>query len=293
MKGLFVGLTTLDLIYLTSELPQSNQKIVALAQTIAAGGPATNAAVTFSYLKNQATVVGVLGKHPLSKLIMSDLEAYSVNFVDLDPHRRESPAVSSIFVLEKTGERSVISMNARYAQATPEQLPKDILQGIDLVLIDGHQMAVSYACAKRACGIASQAKIAGIPIVIDGGSWKTGFSEVLPLADYVICSANFYPPQCQTQAEVLQYLSSLGIPCIAVTQGNQPILYQVDGKLEQININPIQAVDTLGAGDIFHGAFCHYILRNHNFAESLESASKIAVKSCQSFGTRQWMECKE
>lgn len=281
MKGLFVGLTTLDLIYLTSELPQSNQKIVALAQTIAAGGPATNAAVTFGYLKNQATVVSVLGKHPIIQLIMSDLDASSVNFIDLKPNRRESPAVSSIFVLEKTGERSVISVNARYAQATPEQLPKDILQGIDVVLIDGHQMAVSYA-------IASQAKIAGIPIIIDGGSWKTGFSKVLPLADYVICSANFYPPQCQTQADVLQYLSSLGISFIAITQGNQPILYQVEGKLEEIKINLIQAVDTLGAGDIFHGAFCHYILEQ-NFVEALFSASKIAAKSCLSFGTRQWM----
>ncbi|PSF33053.1 ribokinase [Aphanothece hegewaldii CCALA 016] len=282
MKGLFIGLTTIDLIYLTSELPQTNQKIVALDQTIAAGGPATNAAVTFSYLNNQATVVGILGKHPLSQLILSDLDACLINFVDLLPQRIESPAVSSIFVLEKTGERSVISVNARYAQATPEQLPKDILQGIDLVLIDGHQMAVSYA-------IASQAKIAGIPIVVDGGSWKTGFNQVLPLADYVICSANFYPPQCRTQADVFQYLSSLSIPFIAITQGNQPILLQIEGKLEEIKINPIQAVDTLGAGDILHGAFCHYILETQNFAEALESASKIAAKSCQYFGTRNWM----
>lgn len=282
MNGLFVGLTTLDLIYLTSELPKTNQKIVALNQTIAAGGPATNAAVTFSYLTNRATVVGILGKHPLSQLILSDLDACSINFVDLDPQHIESPAVSSIFVLENTGERSVISVNAKQTQATPEQLRHDILQGIDLVLIDGHQMAVSYA-------IASQAKIAGIPVVVDGGSWKTGFNQVLPLADYVICSANFYPPQCRTQSDVFQYLSSLKIPFIAITQGNQPILYQIDGKLEQIKINPIQAVDTLGAGDIFHGAFCHYILETQNFAEALESASKIATKSCLSFGTRQWM----
>ncbi|GFE71507.1 sugar kinase [Chroococcus sp. FPU101] len=285
MNGLFVGLTTLDLIYLTSELPKTNQKIVALDQTIAAGGPATNAAVTFSYLKNQATVAGILGKHPLNQLILSDLDTYSVNFADLEPHRIESPAVSSIFVLEETGERSVISVNARQTQATPKQLPHDILQGIDLVLIDGHQMAVSYA-------IASQAKIAGIPVVVDGGSWKNGFETILPLADYVICSANFFPPQCRTQTDVFQYLSSLSIPFIAITQGNQPILYQIEEKLEQININPIQAVDTLGAGDIFHGAFCYYILKQ-NFVEALLSASKIATKSCLSFGTRQWMQLKE
>ncbi|PMB30496.1 ribokinase, partial [Fischerella thermalis CCMEE 5319] len=49
------------------------------------------------------------------------------------------------------------------------------------------------------------------------------------------------------------------------------------------------AVDTLGAGDIFHGAFCHYVLRE-NFLDALASAAKIAAFSCQFFGTRRWME---
>jgi sugar/nucleoside kinase (ribokinase family) len=282
MNGLFVGLTTLDLIYLTTELPQSNQKIVALDQTIAAGGPATNAAVTFSYLKNQATVVSVLGRHPLSQLILTDLANYAISHIELAPTRVDAPPVSSIFVLKRSGERSVISVNARYTQAIPQELPGDLLQGIDIILIDGHQMAVSQA-------IATQAKMAGIPVVIDGGSWKPGFEQVLPLADYAICSANFYPPQCQNRTEVFQYLSSLNIPYLAMTQGEQPILYQVDGQLEQIAIEPVRVVDTLGAGDIFHGAFCHYLLATQDFAAALEKASQVAARSCQFFGTRQYL----
>ncbi|NET50891.1 MAG: sugar kinase, partial [Merismopedia sp. SIO2A8] len=47
--------------------------------------------------------------------------------------------------------------------------------------------------------------------------------------------------------------------------------------------------DTLGAGDIFHGAFCHYILQQ-NFTESLVAAAEIASNSCKFFGTRRWME---
>jgi sugar/nucleoside kinase (ribokinase family) len=283
MNGLFIGLTTLDLIYLTCELPQSNQKIVALAQTIAAGGPATNAAVTFSYLENRATVISVVGQHPMSQPIFADLNAYSVNLIDLAPMRSEPPAVSSILVLQATGERSVISVNATQQQATPDQVTDDILQDIDLVLIDGHQMGVSQAIAKSA-------KIKEIPIVIDGGSWKAGFEEVLPLADYVICSANFYPPPCQTQADVFGYLSRLGIPHIAVTRGERPILYQVDGKLDQIEITSVQAIDTLGAGDIFHGAFCHHILKTENFSDALAEAAQVAAASCQFFGTRRWMQ---
>ncbi|MFN7658917.1 MAG: PfkB family carbohydrate kinase, partial [Dolichospermum sp.] len=50
----------------------------------------------------------------------------------------------------------------------------------------------------------------------------------------------------------------------------------------------IQPVDTLGAGDIFHGAFCHYILEN-SFVQALELAANTAAKACQYFGTRNWL----
>ncbi|HEY9844600.1 MAG TPA: PfkB family carbohydrate kinase, partial [Candidatus Caenarcaniphilales bacterium] len=67
--GLFVGLVTLDLVYLTAGLSSRNQKIVASDYTVAAGGPATNAAVTFAHLGNQATLTGVIGTHPVTHLI--------------------------------------------------------------------------------------------------------------------------------------------------------------------------------------------------------------------------------
>jgi sugar/nucleoside kinase (ribokinase family) len=57
----------------------------------------------------------------------------------------------------------------------------------------------------------------------------------------------------------------------------------------QIVVPQINAIDTMGAGDVFHGAFCHYILRQ-NFTDALEAATKIASDSCQFFGTRQWMQ---
>ncbi|TAG00060.1 MAG: sugar kinase, partial [Oscillatoriales cyanobacterium] len=57
--GLFLGLATLDLIYLASKPPGENQKVVAVDSTIAAGGPATNAAVAFSGLGNAAVLAGV------------------------------------------------------------------------------------------------------------------------------------------------------------------------------------------------------------------------------------------
>lgn len=282
MSGLFIGLTTLDLIYLAEQPPATNQKLVALDYTVSAGGPATNAAIAFAHLGHAATVVSSLGCHPMTHLIRADLEQWQVTLHDLSPNKSEPPPVSSIVVTVATGERAVISINAVKTPIPGDRLSSAVLTGMDVILIDGHQMAVGQT-------FAHPAKQAGIPIVIDGGSWKPGFEAVLPLADYVICSANFHPPNCQTADETIAYLQSLGVPQIAMTHGEQPIQYCDRDRTGTVPVPTIQPVDTLGAGDIFHGAFCHYILQT-DFVEALEQASQIAAKACQFFGPRRWME---
>lgn len=218
MNGLFIGLTTLDLIYLANSPPQNNQKLVALDYTVAAGGPATNAAVTFNYLENTATILAVVGSHPMTQLIHSDLENctinrnYQINIIDLEPTNQNPPPVSSIIVTQTTGERAVISINAVKTPASKQTIPADILENIDIfdiILIDGHQIEVGFS-------IAQLAKSKNIPVVLDGGSWKPGFEKILPFVDYAICSANFCPPNCHTSKDVFTYLSQIKIPYIAI-----------------------------------------------------------------------------
>lgn len=278
--GLFVGMIALDLVYLATKFPTSNQKIVASEYTIAAGGPATNAAVTFNHLGNQAEIVGVVGIHPITHLIRSDLANYGVKIADLNPTQTEPPPIASIIVTQATGSRAVVSIAA--PKIDDSQLLAKINFQSDIILIDGHQISAGYA-------IAQWAKKHHIPVVIDGGSWKPGFEKILPLVDYAICSANFYPPNCHNSAEVIAYLAALGIPHIAITQGEKPILYSSRGVCSQLAVPAIDPVDTMGAGDVFHGAFCHYILQ-HDFKDALTAATKIASHSCQFFGTRQWMK---
>lgn len=280
-SGLFVGMVTLDLVYLSAKLPSPNQKLVASDYMVAAGGPATNAAVTFSYLGDRSILMGVIGTHPITHLIRGDLENHRVKVVDLYPSHTEPPPVSSIIVTQSTGDRAVISLNATKIQMAREQLQTNFNLDVDIVLIDGHQMEVGYA-------IAQLAKNKNIPVIIDGGSWKPGFEKILPFVDYAICSANFYPPGCTNTQEVIAYLNAIGIPHIAITQGEKPIQYLSLGVSGQISVPPIHAVDTLGAGDVFHGAFCHSIL-GHNFTDALVAATTIASRSCQFFGTRRWM----
>ena len=280
-QGLFVGLTTLDCIYLSDRHLQPNQKIVAQDYLTAAGGPATNAAIAFNSFGDRPKLLTVLGQHPLSYLIKSDLEHHAIEVIDLIPQQTVSPPVSSIVVNSTTGDRSIISINAVKSQASRSQIPKNILDGIDIILIDGHQIDLSSAIAQTATN-------EHIPVVMDGGSWKPGLETVLPYVDYAVCSANFYPPKCHSTLEVFDFLQAHRIEHIAITQGKQPIIYRDRATLDTLPVPKIEAIDTLGAGDIFHGAFCHYILQE-NFPTALDLAARVASKSCQFLGTRSWL----
>lgn len=281
-KGLFIGLTTLDCIYLSQSNLEPNEKVVALDHLTVAGGPATNAALAFGSFDNQGVLASVLGQHPFSLIIKQELIEYNLKIVDLMPAKVDIPPVSSIIVTASTGERSIISINALKSQGKTSQVPANLLGDIDVVLLDGHQIEVGAA-------LTAEAHSKKIPVVLDGGSWKPGLEKVLPFVDYAICSANFFPPKCDDSSAVFKFLARQGINQIAITQGEQPIQYLDNGHLGSIPIAPVKAVDTLGAGDIFHGVFCHYILET-DFVDALSRSACIASQSCQFFGTRSWQD---
>ncbi len=280
-QGLFIGATTLDLIYKSDSPLPKNKKVVALDYLTAAGGPATNAAVAFSCFNNRAKLLSVIGQHPITELIKNDLNNCSVEIIDLAAQRTESPPISSIVVTANTGERAVISTPTTKYQ-DDRAISEDSLNSIDIILIDGHQIEASLALAKMAGA-------RNIPVVMDGGSWKLGLDLIIPLVDYAVCSANFYPPGCYSNNDVFSFLQDKGVPNIAITNGEHPIQYLDRGRISTLSVSQIDTVDTLGAGDIFHGAFCHYIL-DSDFPTALSLAAKTASKSCQFFGTRSWLQ---
>lgn len=283
-SGLFLGLITLDCIYQVERVPMRDEKQVAQDCLLSAGGPATNAAVAFHYLANTATVMGAMGRHPVTSLMRADLQAQGIEIHDLLPERDDPPPLSTILVTASTGERAVVSRNAAGRQASVEDLAADVdwLQSVDVLLIDGHQMAVS-------AHLAQQARAQGIPVVVDAGSWKLGFETVLPLATSVIASAQFRPPHCDTVQAAMNFLARLEIPEIAVTQGADPILWQQGGQSGRLAVPPVPVRDTLGAGDFFHGAFCHFRLQS-SFQDALQQAAQVAAQSCRFFGSRAWLQ---
>ncbi|PPJ35505.1 sugar kinase [Nocardia nova] len=275
---LFVGLTTVDLAYAVDAYPAEDTKTLAREQFLGAGGPAANAAVACAILTGGARLLTAVGRHPLAALIRDDLRSHGVELVDTTARRTDPPPISSIVVAAGAGTRTIVSLDGSGIGAPFGDELADRVREASVVLVDGHHIELALGIARAAHGM-------GIPVVLDGGRWKPEHARLLPLVDIAICSASFAPPDTE---DIFDHLHRIGVHAVAVTRGHQPITYSANGIRGEIAVGGVDGADTLGAGDILHGAFCAYHARGHGFVDALTRAAAVATLSCRFFGTRAW-----
>ncbi len=311
--GLFIGLAVLDVIQLVDAPPGPDEKIVALDQAVAAGGPAANAAVAFAALGGRALLAAPVGAGPLAELIRADLTACGVELIDCAaaPTARGAaaagPSVSSCTISAATGERSVVSTNAR---ARPDPAPLSALSDAvaagapapDVVLIDGHNPPLARA------GLDLAERVGALRLM-DAGSWKDDAADLPGRCDVVAPSARFHPPgpagALREPADVAAWLRGRGAGAVVLTRGSAPVLWWCGERSGSAAPPAVGAVDTLGAGDVFHGALALALARalpGRRFggggeariapaalADAVASACAVAAASTEHFGTRAWI----
>ncbi|WP_341359238.1 PfkB family carbohydrate kinase [Georgenia sp. M64] len=278
-SGLFVGLATVDVVQRVERAPGPNEKVVSLRADVSAGGPATNAAVTFAALGGRATLLSVVGGGPLAALVRGDLAEHCVEVVDADTAGSSRPALSAVTVVDATGERSVVSRNAEGVEVdTPPELA-ELAASADVVLVDGHHPRLTLAAV-------TAAHRAGTPVVVDAGSWKPVLAEVLPLATAVICSSDFRLPDGQPPGPALL---DDGPALVAVSAGAEPLRWWSRGGSGTVPAPAVAARDTLGAGDVLHGAYAFGVAEGRSPVEALELAVRVASLKVGHIGPRSWL----
>lgn len=282
--GVFVGLATLDVIHRVERHPGPNEKITSIAQFVAAGGPAANAAVTFAALGGSATLLSAVGSGPVAEIIRAELAEQGVRVIDVAPEARESAPLSSVAVIEATGERSVIGGDGASLTVAPPNAAvlESAFDGAEVVLIDGHHPSLARAAAV----LADQR---GLPTVLDAGRWKPIMARLFDRVSDVVMSADFRTPGAENSEDTAQWLVERGVPHVVATAGEGPVQWWSAGGTGASPVPQIQAVDTLGAGDVFHGAYAYAIATDHTVSERVAYASEIAAIRCAHVGPRSWL----
>ena len=282
-NGVFIGLTTLDILYLVDVFPGTNVKIKTNAPDIMVGGPATNAAVMFAHLNGNAELYSAIGKNSFRNFILDDLTHHKVTINDVVARQPVSPIIATVVTSKEKGDRNIFTHNPPKIDICSASLDQFENMEASFIFIDGFYPEIALPAVKAA-------KIKNIPIIADCGSWKPQYEDLLPFVDYAICSNDFHPPGTINSSEVFEFLASKNIQNAAITRGGDSILSCSDKVINEIDVDQVNVVDTLGAGDFFHGAFCYYLLKLNDFNLALKAASKIAGISCGHYGTRTWLK---
>ncbi|MEM8886831.1 MAG: PfkB family carbohydrate kinase [Bacteroidota bacterium] len=275
MLGYFLGLTTIDLQYLVNSFPRENFKQKSTDFCINIGGPALNAAATFVRLGGKAKFFTVIGSNPMRPYILAEAEKIGIDIVDLSPDDPELPIMATVISNDQTGDRSILRNTGRQPQLNLEILNKGLTDTPDIALLDGFHMDAAPIFAEYVRG---QSKV----VVMDGGSWKPRSPELIALSDVAICSADFQTPKLS----VFEYLKKEGVKYRAISRGAEPILFEEGHEKGSIEVPQVKVIDTLGAGDILHGAFAYYFAKGNSFQLALAKGAGIASMSTSWFGTR-------
>ena len=239
---------------------------------LAAGGPAANAAVAVAALGGTARLCTVLGSHPLAQLAARDLEMCGVEATDVLPYRVAPPAVSAVSVREQDGERTVVSHNAAGVVAAADV----DLGGAGCLLLDGHHPDLALRAARSARSL-------GVPVLLDAGSWKPVLTELLSYVDICACSAAFTAP------------ASLTNPVVIRTAGPDPVTWTADGASGSVEVPAVPVRDTVGAGDVWHGAAALAVARLGRVPSTaevpgvIEFANRAAAVRIGHEGARSWV----
>ncbi len=238
--------------------------------------------MTAALLGVQARLVTAVGVAGLGAVVRSDCADHGVDLVDVAPADYAVP-VSTVLVTASTGERAVASRNA--ADATGWPVPDDdvlaaALDGVTAVLVDGHHLPVGVA-------VAAAAQAAGIPVLLDAGSWKPGLEALVAHVDVLVASADFRSPAGDSLPELL----ALGPSWVSRSAGGEPVTWlAADGSSGEVPVPVVDVVDTLGAGDVLHGAFLAAIGERGttDLPAALAFAVGVAARSVAAPGARGW-----
>ncbi len=296
--GVFVGLSVLDLVNRVEHYPGPNEKVTANTQELAAGGPAANAAVTFAGLGGRAILITALGSSLQASIALQDLNTWGVEVIDCAGPEFHL-ATSCITVVEASGDRAIVSLDAGNVPVTVppslEDLVESAVQGCDVVLFDGHHPAVAANILEV---LSTQPESTRPLTVLDAGRYKPQFEWLLPRVDHVVASADFADPKAYVphSAGAGNDVGSAN-QVIVRTRGGQPALYWAAGVHGEVAPQQTQVLDTSGAGDAFHGGYAFSVatqLRDQNTSVAVEwaiaFAHQVAGHRVAHVGPRSWVK---
>lgn len=275
------GICAADFLCLLPRYPALDEKTEAVEFSRQGGGPVATALVTLARLGCKTSFISLIGDDADGKFIIDEFQKEGVETagIIIDPVIATNQAF--IWIDRPTGKKSIVLNNHNHRPIDSSEISWDHLGSTKFLLLDGRDTEASFELIRWA-------KAQRVKIVLDAGSPRNRMAELLEQVDYPVVSQTFCHRFLMTEdyEQALRALLNRGATAAVITCGSQGC-YGGDARgLYFQPVFPVNAIDTTGAGDVFHGAFVFGLLRNWKLPEILKFASATAAIKCTKLGGR-------
>ena len=277
-----VGLNSTDTLIVVSHFPAYAGKVAVEQEILSPGGQVASALVTAAHLGKRVKYIGTVGDDVRGLVQLKSLRETGINLDDVEV-RANCPNQTAYIVIDRsTGERTVFWSRPECLRLEPDSITPDKIAGARMLHVDGHDTPAVERAANIARGL-------GIPVSVDVDTVYHGFDRVLGSIDYLVASSEF-PIQWTSERDPFRALELIQeeykMRVAAMTLGAHGALARCDGRFIYSPAFVVNCVDTTGAGDVFHGAFCYAVLEGMSMRDALEFSNAMAALNCTRLGAR-------
>jgi sulfofructose kinase len=277
-----VGLNATDTLLVVPHFPAYAGKVPFQEEVVSPGGQVASALVACARLGLRTKYIGTVGDDERGRIQLESLRGEGVDIQHVQLRRNCANQSAYIVIDRSTGERTVLWRRDDCLRIDPEQILPEQIACARLLHIDGHDTPAVERAAAIARGY-------GIPVTVDVDTIYHGFDRVLPHVDYLVASSEF-PTAWTGQSDPFKALELMqreyGMKVAAMTLGAHGALARENGEFFYSPAFVVNCVDTTGAGDVFHGAFCYAVLQEMPMRDALEFSNAMAALNCTALGAR-------
>jgi sulfofructose kinase len=275
-RVLTLGITVFDTVLRVAAMPRGGGKYYATERAEVVGGIAANAAIAIVRLGGEAVLASRIGDDLVGERIVADLTAAHVDTSMVEWLNGVASSISTILV-DQAGERLLVN---HADPALFRGVPDFTGLAVDAVMTDTRWPEGALAAL-------THARAAGVPAVLDYDRQADRLeAELLAAASHVVFGQQGLESLAggDDLAAGLRLAGSMTRAFLACTAGGDGVHWIEGGQLRHLPAFAVEAVDTLGAGDVFHGAFALALAEGMAEPEALRFASAAAALKCRRFG---------
>lgn len=278
-----IGACVMDTLLTVPNYPDEDTKMQAVSSKTAGGGPCATGLVAASKLGISSGFIGNLSDDNSGKFLLEDFQKYNVDTKNITVKNGYRSFASVIWLGKNKATRTCVYDRGNLPELDIDEEKAEAIKNADILMVDGNELKGAIKGAKIA-------KESNTKVLYDCGGLYEGVEELLKLTDIMIPSEEFALKHTHSEdgsVAAKKLMEKYNPQVVVITCGKEGGLYYDGNKMFFYPAFKVQAVDTNGSGDVFHGAFAAGVVHGYDYKQCCYFASATSAIKCLGVGARE------